>query len=340
VTLPQSRLLLAPDEILLTALGTGRPYSRLAQANSSWLVQLGNGDNFLFDFGFGSFTRFAALEIPLASLTAVFASHLHTDHVGDFGQFWVSARIAGRTEPLEVFGPSGSRPEFGFAHFARHQLESFAWDAESRRGALPESGANPTITEFPWDAADVVYDRRGVVIRSLPAVHVHDGAVSYRLDWNGRSVVYSGDTAPNSFLVDAAEAVDVLIHETANAQGTTRPPLGGDSYVHTNPWELGEVFSLTRPRMAVAFHFMNDPRTRQAVSDAIRSAYDGPLLLAEDLVSLRIAERISIELIPVSPFSRPAVSGRGGYGVGGTDKRPELSPALRNARLFVEEIDD
>ncbi|WP_181026870.1 MBL fold metallo-hydrolase [Pseudoclavibacter sp. RFBB5] len=330
---------IAPDEMRVTALGTGRPYSSLAQANSSWLVQLGNGDSFLFDYGYGSFTRFAALEVHPGALTATFASHLHTDHVGDFAQFWVTSRIAGRLQPLEVYGPSGSSPELGFAHFAAHQLESYAWDTVSRRGSLPEAGETPTVHEFDWETTGIIYEQRGVVIRAVPAVHVHDGAVSYRLDWNGHSLVYSGDTAPNRFLTDIAAGVDVLVHETANARGANAPVPGPESIVHTNPWELGSVFALTRPRLAVAFHFMNDARTRQLVSDAIRSSYDGPLLLAEDLISVRVGSDISIEVIPVSPFSRPPASGRGGYGAGSAAARPHLSSKLREARLFTGESD-
>jgi ribonuclease Z len=76
---------LANNELRVIALGTGRPFVRRAQANASSLVELGNGDKFVFDFGSGSQTNFTALEIPHQDITACFATHLHTDHVGDFG---------------------------------------------------------------------------------------------------------------------------------------------------------------------------------------------------------------------------------------------------------------
>ena len=52
---------LAPDEMRVIALGTGRPYLRRAQANTGWLVELGNGDKFLIDFGFGTQLNFCLL---------------------------------------------------------------------------------------------------------------------------------------------------------------------------------------------------------------------------------------------------------------------------------------
>ena len=39
---------LAADEMRITALGTGRPFLRRSQANASWLIELGNGDKFVF----------------------------------------------------------------------------------------------------------------------------------------------------------------------------------------------------------------------------------------------------------------------------------------------------
>jgi len=82
---------LGPDEMRITALGTGRPFLRRSQANASWLIELGNGDKFVFDFGYGSQMNFTALEIPYQRITAWSATHLHTDHVGDFGQVWVGS---------------------------------------------------------------------------------------------------------------------------------------------------------------------------------------------------------------------------------------------------------
>ena len=314
------------DEVRITALGTGRSFSRLAQANTGWLVELGNGDVFVLDFGFGSFQRFAALEIPMSRLTALFASHLHTDHVGDFGAYWMAARVGGRAEPLSFLGPSGGREEFGFARFARHQLLSYGWDIESRRGVLPEAGAGAAITEFPWDARDVVYQHNGVTVSSFPAVHIHDGAVGYRLDWNGRSIVYSGDTAPNRFLVDAARGVDVLIHETSNGQG-------GD-FVHTDAVELGRILAMVAPRLGIAFHFNNDVGTRQSVADRIRRSYGGELLLAEDLATIRLSDKdITVSTATVSAYSWPNTDGPGTNPV--EDETAELSPWLREARLFL-----
>jgi ribonuclease Z len=70
------------------------------------------------------------------------------------------------------------------------------------------------VTEVPFASTATVYERNGVRISSFPVIHILEGAVGYRLDFNGRSVVFSGDTRPCHPLVEAAGGVDLLIHET------------------------------------------------------------------------------------------------------------------------------
>ena len=58
---------LGSDEMRVIACGTGMPTTRAAQAAACFLVELGNGDKFLFDIGTGSMANVAALMIPCDS---------------------------------------------------------------------------------------------------------------------------------------------------------------------------------------------------------------------------------------------------------------------------------
>ena len=73
---PNSEALL-PDEIRITACGTGMPTPRPAQAAACFLMELGNGDKFIFDIGDGGTERLFAMQIPTAFLDKVFIGHLH-----------------------------------------------------------------------------------------------------------------------------------------------------------------------------------------------------------------------------------------------------------------------
>ena len=98
---------LAPDEMRVVALGTGMPSARPKQAAACWLVELGNGDKFLFDLGSGCHERLAAQKIPYDFMDKVFLSHLHVDHYGDLPSFWLGGTVMNRLTPLRVWGPNG-----------------------------------------------------------------------------------------------------------------------------------------------------------------------------------------------------------------------------------------
>jgi ribonuclease Z len=95
------------NEIRLICLGSGNPPVRRAQAATGWLVQLGNGDNFIFDVGGGTVQNLWSLAIHPAYLDKLFLTHLHLDHVGDFHVLFDAMGWA-RNTPLQVWGPSGS----------------------------------------------------------------------------------------------------------------------------------------------------------------------------------------------------------------------------------------
>ena len=86
---------------------------------------------------------------------------------------------------------------------------------ESLCGHPGQSGAHTITTEVPYDRTAAVYERNGVTISSFPVIHILNGAVGYRLDYAGRSVVFSGDTRPCHTLVDAC------VDRNARAPGPT-----------------------------------------------------------------------------------------------------------------------
>ena len=98
--------------------------------------------------------------------------------------------------------------------YAEHLVAAHAWDTEALNGHPGQSGARIEVTEVPYDTPSTVYERNGVRISSFPVIHILNGSVGYRLDYNGLSVVFSGDTRPSHTLVEASDGVDLLIHET------------------------------------------------------------------------------------------------------------------------------
>jgi hypothetical protein len=95
---------IGPDEFRVVACGTGMPNARPKQAAACWLVELGNGDKFIFDIGLGSAERISAQQIHYDYLDKVFIGHLHADHIGDLGALWIGGVISNRQRPLRIWG--------------------------------------------------------------------------------------------------------------------------------------------------------------------------------------------------------------------------------------------
>jgi ribonuclease Z len=311
--------MLGEDEMRITALGTGMPNQSPSNVAASFLVELGNGDAFIFDIGTGSTDRLAGLEADYSKLDTVFASHLHTDHVGDLATLWVAGWINGRYTPLHVYGPSGASPELGTKAHVEHIRDAWAWDVTSRAGTLPNAGGELVAHEFDFSKTAVVYDENGVKVTSFPAIHIRDGSVSYRLDWNGLSFVFGGDSAPNKWFVKEASGADVVVHECFFTPENWMEIAGFPykqaywvtSVIHTPPQGFGKLMSAVKPRMAVAYHYWNHRDLEFDIYDGVRETYDGPLTLADDLTVINVTkEHIEVREATINHHAWPQGTSR------------------------------
>jgi ribonuclease Z len=101
--------------------------------------------------------------------------------------------------------------------------------------------------------------------------------------------------------------VDVLIHEVASPETFQRagtPPERAKSVVahHVTPEQAGEVFSRTKPKLAVYSHIVLPSATEQDLIPPTRKSYSGPLELGEDLMVIDVGQTIQIRR-PARPSS-------------------------------------
>ena len=307
---------LGPDEMRVVILGSGMPNPRKSQASASILVELGNGDKFVFDVGSESMANLGALEIPYDWVDKVFITHLHQDHFADLVALWIGGWTGGRHGPLRIWGPSGDTSELGTKSCVEGFKASMMWDVASRMGEIPSGGGELEVHEFDYRAEHkVVFEENGVTVRSFPAVHAIDGAVSYSLEWNGLKFVFGGDTYPNKWFVEYAKDADLAIHECFPTMDqlvdqyrfSPTTAINVAVHVHTAPSAFGAVMAKVKPRMAVAWHFYNDFDTRYDVYEQIRSTYDGPLAMANDLLVFNITkDDVRVREAIVNPATWPA----------------------------------
>jgi ribonuclease Z len=292
---------IARDEMRVVALGTGMPSARPKQAAACWLVELGNGDKFLFDLGSGCHERLAAQKIPYDFLDKVFIGHLHVD----------------------------------------------LWDIGTRSGVIDFRGGKLEVNEFPFDGVNaVIYDENDVVVRSIPAVHGLDGAVSFILEWKGLKFAYGSDTIPNKWYVEHAAGADVAVHECflpptllVTKQGfTPAEALMVGTQGHTSPEQFGKVMSLVKPRLAVGYHFYNDFDIEPEVRTRVRKTYDGPLALALDYMVFNVTEddiRVRMSAVDEEIWPGPALKKKNPPD---TSKAIPFSDFTRSGALGLPEV--
>ena len=303
-----------PGQMRITFCGTWFT-PRLTQACNSVFVEVGNDENdsFVFDCGSGVTSRYIALGVPWSRMDKIFLTHLHGDHMSDLTTIYCFGPSGDRKTPLHVYGPSGDTKNEGTWFYCKTMLELSKWHRESF-SFLPTGYLNggdgydlvPHELRYMQNPG-IAYDNNGVKISHFPAIHARDGAISYKLEWNGHSMVFTGDTKPNKFVLQNAMGVDVLIHEmtttpdvwTTKQSGLTPPDpvyyklLQLNTQViensHTMQAAFGYVMSQTKPRLAVATHFPIDEDLIQPSMDAIRCMYpDGDVVIAQDFMVITI----------------------------------------------------
>ena len=319
---------LAPGEIRVTVLGSGDPWIRRSQASGSLLIEVGNAekDFFFFDLGSGALANFTALGLPVEATTKLFLSHLHADHVGDVPGLLGSLAKAGRADPVEIWGGGSDDPAMGLSAFVEHMTKAMAWDTASIRGARPTTGCEAIAHEIAYDRPETVYERNGVEVSSFPAIHALNGAVGYTLTYAGRTVVFSGDTRPCRYVVEAAEGADLLIHECFQSPNVfakvTGLPLETalkiTGLAHTIPEQMGKILELVKPRMGALWHLDVTPGV-DMVFEELGAHYDGAVTVTQDLTVFNVTEDAVTARQAVVNDAAPPVHGP-------SKTTPELDP--------------
>ena len=280
------------DNLKVVLLGTGvGPPVNLQQFGASTLIEAG-AIRLLFDCGRGATLRLAQVGVPLGSISRLFLTHLHSDHVVQIPDLLLTGWVGGgRRIPLEVWGPEGTR------EMMDHMQQAFAFDIRMRRDVDEKASVDGIKVGSHDIKQGVIFDQQGVKVTAFLVDHSPvTPAFGYRVDYRGHSVVLSGDTRVSENLIRFAQGVDVLIHEVLDAE-TVRAwfptnPKASEAILakHTTPEQAGEIFTRVKPRLAVYSHAPNAER----VVTQTRKTYTGPLQGAEDMLTIEIGEKIEV----------------------------------------------
>lgn len=280
---PQPRA--AADSTILILLGTGNPRPIPDASGPATAVTVGSRV-FLFDAGPGVMRRVAAAGLPLTGPTALFFTHLHSDHTLGYPDVIFTSWVMGRRWPLQSYGPHG------LAAMTRDIIDAWSEDEDVRTNGLEHESPHGYDVHVHEIAPGVVYDSGGVRIRAFLVAHgAWKEAYGYRIDTPTRSIVISGDTRYSPAVQAQARGVDILVHEvyaSAHVAPERRP--GGDDWPaymrgsHTSDVELGRLAAQARPGLLVLTHIVGNPAWNDEIVKTIRAqGYRGRIVVGKDL---------------------------------------------------------
>jgi ribonuclease BN (tRNA processing enzyme) len=180
-------------------LGSGDAFSSGGRLHTCFHLE-GGREPLLVDCGASALAALKRDGLDPATIGFVALSHLHGDHFGGLPWLILDGRFSKRSRPLEIAGPPTTRERLKqvfaglYPGAAEAELPFDLQFAELIAGAQHELGP-ATVTPFE--------------------VNHESGAPSYslRIEYGGRLITYSGDTAWTDSLREAAVGADLFICE-------------------------------------------------------------------------------------------------------------------------------
>ena len=285
---------MAPLELLV--LGSGGP-AALGRAASGYLLLLDGAPRILVDAGPGTFVRLGEAHASLASLDTVLLTHLHVDHAGELPGI-VKARAVSSGEPIrfDVYGPAGRSAQAGGARFpATSELVELLFGSHGAFAYLKDFSAPVSfkVTDLPGSTTaarrpGAIVSRDGLTISAVAGHHGDAPAVLYRIDYRGRSIVFSGDIDTQGLpaLERLARDASLLVFDAVVLDPPASPAVLYS--LHSPPAAIGALAARAHVGALLLSHLSPAvDEQRQAVIASIASHYDGSVTFATDLQRLR-----------------------------------------------------
>lgn len=235
--------------------GTGVPMPRRSPAGV--LVQIG-ATPLLFDLGPGTIPRLDAAGVSYRDLEYVFLTHLHPDHTLDLVMLLQALNYTPgftRERPLHLIGCPGTQSLYD--DLVRVYPSVAPRDFEL---TIREIGAE-RIAFGAW------------TIESALSGHTAT-SIAYRIEAEGKVIVYTGDAKENRALIEIAREADAFVCECAFPRGyPTRDHLTADV--------VGRIARAAKVKRVILNH-LYPPALDVDIVAQVRAEYAGEIIVAED----------------------------------------------------------
>ena len=282
---------MCPD-LALQVLGSGGPIADDARASSAYVLWRDNQPLLMVDAGGGVHLRAAQANVDLAAIDAIHLTHMHADHASGLPALLKSAWFVRKDRDLLISGPGQGARFPGVDEFVDTLLNGktglFRYLSEYREVGDPFRVITLEL-DHRVQRLQPVTANAGVRVEAAGVDHGPVPAVAYRIEIDDRIVAVSGDqTGLTTGMLAVARNADLLVINAAiprNAGKTARN-------LHATPAQIGTLAARAGVKALVISHLMQRTlRDLDGVLSTIRSRYDGPLEVAEDLMCVTVAQR-------------------------------------------------
>jgi ribonuclease Z len=265
----------------ITFLGTGAGQC-IYRAHTAIVLDCPDNTRILLDAGSGNsvLQNGAKLGMLAQDFHQVLLTHQHGDHMGGLPHLQGQRTMADPAgPPLLVYS----------SEEALERVQRLFW-ATSITHSVDQDGVTTVdgrqvVRWSPADAGRWLELSPEVRASSFAVDHI-SGAIGWRVEADGVSVVFSGDTRFCPNLVEAAQGARILIHEVLS---TEKEKEGAHRRAHSTAAEaaraaaLAGVSELIMTHIDSSFHFDSQP-----LIDEARQYFDGPISVASDLYQVNV----------------------------------------------------
>ena len=280
----------------LAVLGSGGP-GAVGRAASSYLVLIDGTPRILVDAGPGSFARLGEAKLSLSDTDIVLLTHLHIDHAGELpGLFKARAVSSGGAIVFKVWGPTGAVARQQDAPFpSTSRFLDLLFGKDGAFAYLKDFAAPITIEthDIPAQvqrtpAPQAIFRKGGLLMTAVAGHHGDAPAVIYRIDYQGKSITFSGDIDAQGLagLTAIAKGSDLLVFNSVVLDPPGSPAILYT--LHTPPRAIGELARDSGVRGLLLSHISPAvEQNRDAVLQSISRNFPGPVTLAADGMRVR-----------------------------------------------------
>lgn len=288
-------------------LGTGGPLPNADRCGAGQVI-IADGTHVMVDCGWGSARRLLPSGVQPRNVGTAIFTHMHSDHITDVPDFLFLRWVTGATIPLHVYGPEGTQGMIdGFLAALRRDI---GFRIAHHGEKLHPDGIKVEVTEIPATPAPRQFAEIGSLrLESFEVNHFPVApALGFRASYDGRSVVFSGDTTMCDSLLEASRGADMLVCEALNLPMLQRTIDGLKQAAPLQAGNLEDVpsYHISTPEVAmlaedagvgelVLTHLLpsikHDEAMTQAFVAGMSDLYSGNITVAHDTQRVPVPKR-------------------------------------------------